>query len=112
MDWAKNFEAIVSWVGEDSKARIVEEMTEEGQVYRLEGGNKVGRCFSCGEVSHMTGVVLGLHGVKTGKEWGGVGRGRGCFGCGEERHYVGQCLKASTRKCFFLRENWTFVITV
>ena len=40
MDWANNFEANLSWVGEDSKARIVEDMTEEGQVYRLKGGNK------------------------------------------------------------------------
>ena len=53
VDWAKNFEANVSWVGEDSKARVVEEMTDEGQVYRLDGGNKGGRCFSCGEVGHM-----------------------------------------------------------
>ena len=36
----------MSWVGEDSKARIVEEMMDEGQVYRLEGGHKGGRCFS------------------------------------------------------------------
>ena len=36
-----------------------------------------------------------------GEGWVGVGRGRGrCFGCGEEGHYVGQCLKASPRKCF------------
>ena len=36
-----------------------------------------------------------------GKEWIGVGRGRGkCFECGEEGHYVAQCLKASPRKCF------------
>ena len=42
----------------------------------------------------------GKNGFK-GKEWVGVGRGRGkCFGCGEEGHYVGQCLKASPRKCF------------
>ena len=40
MDWERNFEANVSEVGEDSKARIVEAMTEKGQVYRLEGGNK------------------------------------------------------------------------
>ena len=37
-------------------ARIVKEMTEEGQVIRLEGGNKGGRCFiSGGEVGHMSG---------------------------------------------------------
>ena len=36
-----------------------------------------------------------------GDGWVGVGMGRGrCFGCGEEGHYVGQCLKASLRKCF------------
>ena len=35
VDWANNFEANVSWVGEDSKARVVEEMTAEGYVYRL-----------------------------------------------------------------------------
>ena len=46
----------MSWVGEDSKARVVEEMTDEEQVYRLEGGNKGGRCFSCGEVCHMGGL--------------------------------------------------------
>ena len=34
VDWANNFEANVSWVGEDSKARVVEEMTDEEQVYR------------------------------------------------------------------------------
>ena len=31
VDWANNFEANVSCVGEDSKARVVEEMTDEGQ---------------------------------------------------------------------------------
>ena len=40
VDWVNNFEANVSWVGEDSKAMVVEEMTDEGHVYRLEGGNK------------------------------------------------------------------------
>ena len=45
VDWAKNFEANVSWVGEDSKARVVEEMTDKGQVSRLGGGNK-GRVLS------------------------------------------------------------------
>ena len=55
MDWASNLEANVSWVGGDSKSRIVKEMTEEGQLFRLEGGNKEGKCFSCGEVGHMAG---------------------------------------------------------
>ena len=55
VDWAKNFEANVSWVGEDSTARVMEEMTDKGQVYRLEGGNKGGRCFLCGKVGHMAG---------------------------------------------------------
>ena len=40
VDWAKKFEVNVSWAGENSKARIVEEMMDEGQVYRFEGGNK------------------------------------------------------------------------
>ena len=41
--------------GGDSKARVVEEMTDEGQVYRLERENKGGVCFLCGEVGHMAG---------------------------------------------------------
>ena len=40
VEWAKNLEANVGWVGEDSRAMVVEEMTDEGQVYRLKGGNK------------------------------------------------------------------------
>ena len=40
---------------EDSKARIVEEMMDEGHVYRLEVGNRGVMCFSCGEVGHMAG---------------------------------------------------------
>ena len=107
VDWANNFEANVSWVGEDSKARVVEEMMDEGQVYRLEGGNKGGRCCSCGEVGHMAGFCPRnawsknrKNGFK-GEGWVGVGRGKErCFGCGEKGHYVGQCLKASPRKCF------------
>ena len=39
MDWARHLGANVSWVGAGSKARIVEEMTEEGKIFRLEGGN-------------------------------------------------------------------------
>ena len=54
-------------------------MTDEGQVYRLDGGNKGGRCFSCGEVGHIVGFVLGMHGVRTGKmgsrKKGGLVRG-------------------------------------
>ena len=68
VDWAKNFEANVSWVGEDSKARIVEEMTDEGQVYRLEGGHKGGRCFSCGEVGHRAGSCPRNAWSKNGKK--------------------------------------------
>ena len=97
VDWANNFEANVSWVGEDSRAMVVEEMTDEGQVYMLEGGNKWGRCFSCGEVGHMAGSCPRNAWRKyrknefKGKEWVGEGRGsERCFGCGEEGHYVGQ----------------------
>ena len=43
----------VIWVGGDSRPRIVERITEEGQVFRLEGGNKRGKCFSSGEVDHI-----------------------------------------------------------
>ena len=67
VDYARNCETNVSWVGYDSKARIVEDMTEEGQVYRLEGRNKGGSCFSCGEVGYMAGLVPGMHGIRTGK---------------------------------------------
>ena len=69
--------------GGDSKASIVEEMMDKRQVYRLEGGNKGGRCFSCGEVGHMAGSCPrnawsknGENGFN-GKEWVDVGRGRG-----------------------------------
>ena len=34
----------------------MEEMTAEGKVLRLEGENKEGKCFSCGEVGHMAGA--------------------------------------------------------
>ena len=75
VDWAKNFEANVSWVVEDSKARVVEEMTDEGQ------GNKGGRCLSCGEVGHMAGFCPRnawsknrKNGFK-GEGWGGVEEG-------------------------------------
>ena len=106
VDWANNFEANVSWVGEYSKVRIVEEMTEDGQVYMLERGNKGGRCFMYGEVGHRAGSCPRNAWSKNGNNWfegeesGGFVRGRGkCLGCGEEGHYVGQCLKASQRKC-------------
>ena len=92
-------------MGEDSIARIVEEMTDKGQVYRLEEGNKGGRCFSCGEVGHMAGSCPRNAWSKNrkkgfkGKEWVGEGRGKGkCFECGEEGHHVGQCQKASPMK--------------
>ena len=106
VDWAKNFEANMSWVEDDSKAMGVEEMTDEGQVYKLEGGNKRGWCFSCGNVGHMAEFCARnawsknrKNGFK-GEGWVVVGRGRGrSFRC-EEGHYVGQCLKASPRKCF------------
>ena len=92
-------------------------MTDEGQVYRLEGGNKGGWCFLCGEVGHMAGSCPRnawsknrKNGFK-GEGWVDVGRGRGrCFGCGEEGHYVGQCLKA--KEVFFMRGNGRFIITV
>ena len=68
-------------MGEDSKARVVEEMTDEGQVYRLEVGNKGGRCFSCVEVGHMAGFCPRnawsknrKNGFK-GEVWGGVEEG-------------------------------------
>ena len=56
---------------------------KEGQVYRLEGVNKGGRCFSCGEVGHMVGSCPRNAWSKNrkngfnGEGWGGVGRGRG-----------------------------------
>ena len=109
VDWANNFEANVSWVGEDSKARVVEEMTDEGQVYRLEGGNKGGRCFSCGEVGHMAGFCPRNAWSKNrkngfnGEGWVGVGRGRGrCFSCGEIGHLSLQCRRGPM--CFGCRE--------
>ena len=80
VDWAKNFEANVSWVGEDSKARVVEEMTDEGQVYRLEEIKGEG-AFRVEKWATWWGLVLGMHGVRTGKMggrekgglvWGGV----------------------------------------
>ena len=82
VDWANNSEANVSWMGEDSKARVVEARTDEGQVYRLERGNKGGRCFPCGKVGHMVGFCPRnawsknrKNGFK-GEGWVGVGRGR------------------------------------
>ena len=67
VDWAKNFEANVSWVGEDSKARMVEEMTDEGQVYRLEGGNNGEGAFRVEKWATWQDLVLGMHGIRTGK---------------------------------------------
>ena len=57
-------------------------MTDEGQVYRLEGGNKGGRCFSCGEVGHIAGSCPRNAWSKNRKNgfkeegWVGVGRSR------------------------------------
>ena len=45
VDGAMNFEANVSWLGGDSKARIVEKINEEGQVFKLERGKKGGMLF-------------------------------------------------------------------
>ena len=60
--------------------------------------------FSCGEVSHMAGFCPRNAWSKNrknefkGEGWVGVGWGRGrCFGYRED---VGQCIKASPRKCF------------
>ena len=107
VDWANNFEANVSWVGEDSKARVVEEMTDERQVYRLEGGNKGGNVLFMWRSGPHGGFCPRNAWSKNRKNgfkvegWVGVGRGRGrCFGCGEEGYYVGQGLKAFARKCF------------
>ena len=107
MDWARNLEANVSWVEGDSKARIVEEMTEEWHVIRLDGGNKGGELFSCVEVGHMAGScprnACSRNGDVRfkGKKWISVGRGIGkCFGCGEEGHYVAQCRRHS-QECVF-----------
>ena len=62
-------------------------LTDEGQVYRLERGNKGGTCISCGEVGHMVRSCPRNAWSKKrknefkGKEWVGVGRARGkCFG--------------------------------
>ena len=107
IDWAYNLEVKVSWVGDNLKAIVVEEMTDEGQVYGLGGENKGRICFSCGEVGHMAGTCPRNAWSKNrknwfkGEGWVGVGRGRGrCFGCGGEGHHVVKCLKASPRKCF------------
>ena len=37
IDLSNTFEANVSWVGGDSKARIVEDMMDDGQLFRLGG---------------------------------------------------------------------------
>ena len=69
-------------MGEDSKAWIVEEITDGGHVYRLEGGNNGGWCFSCGEAGHMAGSCSRNAWSKNGKNvsmkksrlvYGGVG---------------------------------------
>ena len=69
----------MSWVGEDSKAMVVEEMTDEGQVYRLERGNKGGRCFRVEKWGTWRGLVLGTGKMgsreKGGLVWGGVEEG-------------------------------------
>ena len=65
VDWAKNFEANVSWVGEDSKARVVEEMTDKYTGWREEiKGEGV---FRVEKWATWRGLVLGMHGVRTGK---------------------------------------------
>ena len=62
----------------------MEEMTDEGQVYRLEGGNKGGRCFPVEKLATWQGLVLGMHRARTEKMgsrekgelvWGGVEEG-------------------------------------
>ena len=55
----------------DSRAMIVEQRTEEGQVFRLEGGNKGEKCFWCGEVGHMAGTSPGKTWSKNGKKGSG-----------------------------------------
>ena len=54
-------------MGEDSKARIVEDMTDEGQVYRLEGGNEGEGAYHVEKWATWRGLVLGTHAVRTGK---------------------------------------------
>ena len=51
---------------------IVEERTEEGQVFRLEGGNKWVKCYSSGEVGHMSWTCPRSAGSKNGKN--GLGK--------------------------------------
>ena len=67
VDYVNNFEANVSWAGEDSKTHSVEQMTEDEQVYMLEGGNKGGMCFLCGEVGLMAGSCPRNSWSKNGK---------------------------------------------
>ena len=87
VDWANKFEANVSWVWEDSNARVVEEMTDERQLYRLDGGNIGEGAFYVEKWATWRGLVLGMHGVRTkvrtkmgsrekgGLVWGGVEEG-------------------------------------
>ena len=81
VDWVRNLEkANLRWVG-DSRARIVENMIEEGQVFKLDGGHKGGKWFSCGEVGHIPWSCSRSARGKTGKWVRCIGRGMGkCFG--------------------------------
>ena len=47
----------------------MEVMTEEGQVFLLEGGNKGSKCFLCGEVGHMAGSCPRNAWSKNGENW-------------------------------------------
>ena len=96
-------------MGEDSKARACGRDDGRGTIIQAWREEIKGEgAFRVEKWATWQGFVLGMHGVRTGKNgfkerregWCGEGRGR-CFGCGEEGLYVGQCLKASPRKCFF-----------
>ena len=71
-------------MGEDSKAMVVEEMTDEAQVYRLGKEIKGEGAFRVEKWATWRDLVLGMHGVRTGKMgswekgglvWGGVEEG-------------------------------------